>query len=429
MNGTAGRGAFSEAVPAITRAAASAINVFIGPSYSANDPGPSGVLHNMRKLLFLLVLLPTLCAAGGSDDRRSPFRTPRVLELGANRQPAALAAADFDGDGKLDLAVGCVGSNDAVILLGDGKGGFRTGGTFPAGPDPAEMAAADLDGDGKIDLAIANHGVPLVTVLLGDGRGGFRPAPGSPLSVRSKPHPHTIAASDVNGDGRLDLVIDSWGENRLTVLAGDGKGGFAAPGSPVEAGRKPYRNLRVADLDGDGCKDIVVPNLAERGLTVLSGDGRGGFRGADRPPIPAGPAPFSVAVADVNGDGKPDILVENYSGQISDASGDALTFLLGDGRGGFRLGPRIAVGRAPGNVEAGDVDGDRVADAVIVNAGSGDLTVAYGGPDGLSQSRTVTVPGAGRSWRVLVADFDGNGRADAVTASEEGRTVTVFLAR
>ena len=379
----------------------------------------------MRKLLFLLAVLGS---SASPDARRNPFRTPQVIHLGGCR-PGALAAADFNGDGKLDLAVGCDASENLVVLVGDGRGGFRTGGTYSGGPNPAEIVAADFDRDGKLDLAIANHGVALVTILLGDGKGGFRPAPGSPLSVRSKPHPHTIAASDVNGDGFLDLVIDSWGENRLTVLPGDGKGGFAAPGATVEAGRKPYRNLRVADLDGDGRKDIAVPNLAERGVTILFGDGHGAFRGADRPPIPAGPAPFSVAVADVDGDGKPDILVENYSWQITDPSGDALTFLLGDGRGGFRLGPRIAAGRAPGNVEAGDVDGDGIADAVMVNAGSRDLTVAFGGPGGLAQSRTVTVPGAGRSWRVLVADLDGNGRADAVTASQEDQAVTVFLAR
>ena len=375
------------------------------------------------------LLICFLAAAASGSGRSSPFREPRVISLGESRRPGALAAGDFNGDGKLDLVVGSDGANDVVVFLGDGRGGFRQGGSFPAGPSPTEIAVADFNRDGRLDLAIANHGIPSVTLLLGDGNGGFRPGPGSPLSVRSHPHPHTIGSSDLNGDGNLDLVIDSWGENRLTLLAGDGKGGFALPGVPIEAGRKPYRNLRVADLNGDGKPDIVVPNMVERGVTILFGDGRGNFRGSERPPIPAGPSPFTVAVADINGDGKPDIVVGNYSGQIVDRSGDALTFLLGDGRGNFRLGPRIASGHAPGNAAAADVDGDGIADAVTANAGSRDLTVAFGGAGGLSPSRTITIPGTGRSWRLLLADFDGNGRADAVTASAEDHTVTVLLAR
>ena len=352
------------------------------------------------------------------------------MPLGENHEPEALAAADFNGDGKLDLAVGSGKADDLIVFFGDGRGGFRRGGTFPAGPSPTEIAVPDLDHDGHPDLAIANHGTPLVTILLSDARGGFRQGPGSPLSVHSRPHPHTIASCDADGDGLLDLVIDSWGENRFTFLKGDGKGGFAAPGVTFEAGRKPYRNLRLADLDGDGRCDLVAPNMVEKGVTILFGDGHGNFSGAGNPPTPAGPSPFAVAVADVNRDGKPDLVVANYSGQGTDPSGDGLTFLLNDGNGHFRLGPKISTGRSSGHVEAGDVDGDGYPDAVVVNGGSDDLTIAFGGPDGLSASRVATVSYGGKgAWRVLLADFDGDGKADAVTANAESHSVSILLTR
>ena len=375
-----------------------------------------GRLRATAPLLAALVF-----ATAGAANRSAPFRPLRAIEFGSGHTPSALAAADFNGDGKLDLAVASEGAEDVTIFLGDGRGQLRRAGVYASGPDPTEIAVADFDKDGHLDMAIANHGTPRVSVLLGDGRGAFRPAPGSPLAVHSLPHPHTIGACDVDGDGRLDLVIDSWGENRFTLLRGDGKGGFAAPGTTIEAGRKPYRNLRLADLDGDGRCDIVAPNMVERGVTILSGDGRGGFRGAPQPPVPAGPSPFAVAVADVNRDGKPDLVVANYSGHIGDSSTDGLTFLLNDGHGRFRLGPRSPTGSA---------SGDGYMDAVTANAGSKDLTVAYGGPDGLSPARTAAVAHGGRgTFRGVHADVDGAGRAAAGSANTESHSGSLFRTR
>ncbi|HWZ86098.1 MAG TPA: VCBS repeat-containing protein, partial [Thermoanaerobaculia bacterium] len=247
------------------------------------------------------------------------------------------------------------------------------------------------------------------------------------LSVRSTPHPHTIDGCDANGDGNLDLVIDSWAENRLTLLLGDGKGGFQVPGTPIEVGRKPYRNLKLRDVDGDGRCDIIAPSYGDGVVTVLRGDGHGSFRAGD--PIPAGPAPFTVDVADLNHDGKPDLAFSNYSGQLNDPSDDAITFLLGDGRGGFRPGPRLPTGGAPFQIAAGDINGDGFADVATADFGGSDLTVAFGGADGLAAARTVRVPLANRPNRVLLVDVNGDGKADAVVVSAEGRDVTILLAK
>jgi FG-GAP-like repeat len=374
----------------------------------------------------LPLLFAAACAAPAAEGV-NPFGAPVAVSVGSERRPAALATGDFDGDGRIDLVVASEGADDVVVLLGDGRGGFRRGGSAPAGHQPIEIFVADLDRDGTLDLAIANHDTTYVTLLRGDGKASFRPAPGSPLSVHSRPHPHTIDGCDADGDGWIDLVIDDWEENRLTLLIGDGRGGFRGPGTPIEVGRKPYRNLRLRDLSGDGKCDIAAPSYEKGVVTILLGDGHGRFRAGD--PIPAGPAPFTVATGDFDRDGHPDLAFSNYSGQITDPSDDALTFLLGDGKGGFRLGPRIATGHGPFDIAVGDIDGNGHADAATADYGASGLTVALGGPDGLSPGRTVRAPIGARPERVLLADVNGDGKADALAASSESHGVVVLVAK
>jgi hypothetical protein len=211
-------------------------------------------------------------------------------------------------------------------------------------------------------------------------------------------------------------------------LFGDGHGNFATPGAYVSVGRHPYQRVRVADLDGDGKADIVSPNLEGDDVTILLGDGRGGFRQPPGSPFPCGDSPFSVAVGDVTGDGIPDLAIVNSPSSTSDRSGrDGLTVLIGDGHGGFSAmpGSPLTTAPRPNMVAIGDVNGDGVADVVVSNPDSDTITIFTMGRNGSVTGRsTLTVPG--RPKGLAVRDLNGDGKGDIAVTDNAANTVTVI---
>jgi len=358
-----------------------------------------------------------------------PFE--RIFAVGA--APGSVAIDDFNGDGKLDIVTANEESGDASVLLGDGNGEFSParGSPFPAGASPNDIAVGDFNRDGWLDLAFANHETQHLTVLLGDGRGGFAPAPHSPVTVAVRPHTHGVATGDLNGDGNLDLVTDSWAEDRLELLFGDGKGNFTTPGVYIPVGKHPYQRVRVADLNGDGRADIVSPNLDGDNVTVLLGDGKGEFLQPPGSPFACGDSPFSVAVGDVNGDGIPDLAIVNSPGSTADRSGrDGLTVLIGDGRGRFSTMPGSPwlTARRPNMVAIGHVDGNGSASVVVSNPDSGTITLFTMGRDGLVRNpSTLTVPG--RPKGLAIRDLNADGKDDIVVANNATNTVTVMVGK
>ena len=150
-----------------------------------------------------------------------------------------------------------------------------------------------------------------VTLLLGNGTGGFAAASGSPFAVGSTPY--SVAVGDFNGDGKPDLAVANEFNNNVTVLLGDGTGGFAeAPGSPFAVGSTPSF-VAAGDFNGDGKLDLVTTST-DNNVTVLLGNGTGGFASASGSPFPVGTFPLSVAVGDFNADGEPDLAIANYFG-------------------------------------------------------------------------------------------------------------------
>jgi hypothetical protein len=284
--------------------------------------------------------------------------------------PVSLAVGDLNGDVKLDLAIVNASSNDATILLGNGSGAFTqaAGSPVEVGPSPRFVVIRDWNADGKLDLAVANRFSDFVTIMMGNGLGGFTQAAGSPIPVEAGPY--SIAAGDVNADGKLDLAVANNGSNNVTIVLGNGSGGFTqVAGSPVAVGANP-ESVALADVSGDGKLDLAVANAGSNNVTILLGSGTGGFSQAAGSPLAAGTNPEFVSVADLNGDGTVDLAVAN-------GGSNSITIMLGTGSGVFSeaAGSPVAVGSNPVPVGVGDWNGDGKRDLAVANFSSSNLTI------------------------------------------------------
>jgi hypothetical protein len=364
--------------------------------------------------------LTTLLSVATGAGALPPFARPLHVALPKDFGAVAVAAADFDGDGRVDLAV--TGRTGVCVLLGDGRGGFRPCAPVAAGANPTSMAVADVNGDGRPDIVVANHETDYVTPLVNAGAGRFT---SRPLRLRSYPHPHAIAVGDFDRDGKPDIAVDSWGEDRVTLLFG--RDDWRGPGTPVDLGTRPYHTLTAADVDGDGNVDLVAPNWGKGTVSILLGDGHGRFAHAPGSPFAAGPTPFGAAVADLNGDGRPDVVVANYAGRANATADDGLTWIRNDGNRRFTPFPmRLVRGDYSSTVATGDVNGDGIADVAFPNTNGTSVSLLFGSPDGPRGAETVaTMPAP---YAICLADLNGDGRADLVVTSQKRDEILVFLA-
>jgi hypothetical protein len=330
------------------------------------------------------------------------FQAPRSFPAGAFLLPAAVVA-DVNGDGRPDLLL-TAGTGTMTLLLGNGDGTFQGPRSLAAGS--GIVAVTDLNGDGRPDLVVTND-TGTISVLLGNGDGSFQHPPA--LTAGSPAEQETVA--DVNGDGKPDLITFDRVSGTVSVLLGNGDGSFQDP-RVVPLPDFPTA-LAVADVNGDGRPDLVVTTFM--GASVLLGNGDGSFQEAQT--FPAGADSFGLAVADVNGDGKPDLIV-THSSYPSSAPG-TVSVLLGNGDGSFQPAMSFPAGPAPSNVTVADVNGDGKPDLITFNTlglpstTNSTVSVLLGNGDGTFQvPQSIATDGP----LLAVADVNGDGKPDLLTA-------------
>ena len=423
------------------------------------------------------------------------FLTAPAYDSGG-QLPTSIAAGDFNGDGKLDLAVVNSGSNNVAVLIANGDGTYQPAVTYPTAANPAYVIAADFNGDGIADLAVGagtvidvflargdgtfravasynsggfdvgslafgdfNHDGKIdlvaahtcsdstcasssVSILLGNGDGTFQPSKsfssGEAVAV-------SVQAGDFNGDGKLDIAVAGNGVGGVSydvvsILLGNGDGTFQSAMSyeACGSGTSSYVFMIAGDFNSDGKLDLAVADFGvcggsktscyEATANVLLGNGDGTFQ----PPVPyaVGSNAFGIISADLNGDGKLDLIVTNICG-LSDCDSDGIdidpgtiSVLLGNGDGTFQ--PAIAfdatAGDRPTSVAAGDFNQDGKIDLAFTNqnlacCGNGSVGILLGNDDGTFQTTTSYSTGALGTDSVVIGDFNGDGIEDMAIGS------------
>jgi len=369
---------------------------------------------------------------------------------------------DFNGDGRVDLAVATYGNpaltddGGVSILLGNGDGTFQSAVNIAAGKNPAAIAVADLNGDSHLDVAVANIGRDTITVLLGNGDGSFQ----QPVEYETGTQPIivAIAAADLNGDKKSDIVVASVpdfsiprnGFGGASVLMGNGDGTFQPhvdymTGENRDSAVDP-RAVTIADFNGDSRPDLAVGGLfrgdgAIGPIGLLAGNGDG----TSQTPIVGhadGAPGLALAFGDFNGDGRIDLLVRFVGPGNGTVSGVAL--LLGNGDGTFSQGSTLntqVAGCHAGTPFSSDLDGDGKLDLAVVAGGgphdgvclfvgAGTVLIFHGRGDGTFDSPATFI--TTNAWDLgAVADLNEDKSPDLVTVNgiigNSDDTVGVFL--
>lgn len=327
-------------------------------------------------------------------DGSGGFAPARLTESFGKVQ--SIAAADFDGDTRVDLALTIPRPGLLQFVSGAPDGMFDNGRRYLPQRRAGTFAPADFDGDGVLDLVLGSAGG--MTALQGRSEGGFRTV-SDPIPVSARPH--DLIAADLNADGRPDLAGVSRNDNTTSILLGDGALAFSAEDAYDVVFAPEW--IAPADFNNDGKLDLMLGGLLGD-LYVLPGTGNGDLRNGSRYPVEEATA---GVLADMNSDGIPDLIVGRTD---EPGTGGFIDVAVADGLGGFSTASTLEIGTAPQALLAGDVDGDGHRDVLVVVEPAAVRVLRGDGAGGLQPYLNHPLPAMPRD--IGTADFDLDGHLD-----------------
>lgn len=332
------------------------------------------------------------------DDRPSTIRA------------RGIAVADFNRDGWIDIVTAHHDPDGISVLTNRGAAGGYTATFLDLPGGPFDVVTGDLNKDGVPDIAVANADANAVNVLYGRAAGGFEPR----VDISGIANPRALTIADVDEDGSLDIVVTEFTNASVKIFWGDGRQSFVhrAPGA-LPTGTNP-QGVAVADFDVDGRPDIVSANSGSGGLTIHYQTAANTFTRRD---LAVPPQQNVVTVGDFDRDGRPDIAAASTN------SSD-ITVVLNQ-RSGMSTDVYASGGGSPRGIVAADLNRDGVLDLITGNRGTSTMQVLLGEGDGRFAGAQGYAAGSG-SRAVAYGDFDNDGRVDLVSANESAASVTVL---
>jgi hypothetical protein len=436
-----------------------------GAVATTNSGGSKGTSIDVNADGFADILVPNadsntfsvlLSNGNGSFGLAQPYSTYAA--------PDTLYSADFNRDGLPDIVAGFTSAGGVQVFLGNSTGTLSVAGTYPTGgSNTSGMAIADFNQDGNVDLVVATASNANLSLLYGNGNGGFAPF----INVPVDNSPYQMTVADFNADGFPDLGVACFSSIKLQTLLG-GKNGFAVPAtfSPLNH----TTGMVSGDVNQDGIVDLIVEGNGQ--LYTYLGIGNGSFQAALTKATPSdgsfGFGGFLLAAADINRDGKQDILLQSPSGLytylatsggsyatavvnplygtgtasfkpiLSDFNGDGLVdvatptalnnigVFLNNGNGTFT--PTVNnFTPAPNGIALADINKDGKLDAVVSGGGSNSVSVSLGQGNGTFSPSSGNYPVSFQPRTIIVADFNNDGNLDVAAANTNGSTVSVLF--